>query len=68
MTSPMSIGETDEWGFTLLDRSGSVELFKTPKEYFAVYLWVNQDEYLTVVRKNREDADNMYDSILNMLR
>jgi len=68
MTSPVDIGETDEWGYTLLARSGLVELFRTPKEFFAVYLWVNNDEYFTVVRKKREDADNMYDSVRSMLR
>jgi len=68
MTSQINIGETDEWGYTLLARSGPVELFRTPKEFFAVYLWINQDEYLTVIRKNRDNADNIYDNVCNMLR
>ena len=68
MTSPINIGETDQWGYTLLARNGPVELCRTAENYFTVYLWVNQYEYFTVVRKKREDADNMYDDVCNMLR
>ena len=67
MTSSINIGETDKWGYTLLAYNGPVELYTTPKEYFTVYLMVNRNDYLTVVRKNREDADNIYDSVCNML-
>jgi len=68
MTSPINIDETDEWGYTLLARDGPIELFSTPKEYFAVYLWVNQDEYFTVVRKDRDDANRLFDSVRDMIR
>lgn len=67
MVSKINIGDTDEWGFTLLKRHGPVELFQTPKEFYSVYLWVNEDEYLTVVRKEREKAKNLFDSICDML-
>ena len=45
MTSKVGIGETDELGFTLLRRSGDAELFRTPKGYYSVYLWVSEDDY-----------------------
>ena len=57
------IGQTDEWGYTCLRRTGGLELFETPKGYYAVYLWVTREDYLTVVRKHREAAESIFDSL-----
>jgi len=65
--STTAIGQTDEWGYTCINRRGRVELFRTPKEYYAVYLWVTENDYLTVVRKHPEDAENIFDSVCNIL-
>jgi len=63
----IDIGQTDEWGYTLLDNKGPVELYQTPREYYVVYLWVTNDDYLSVVRKYRQDAELLFDSVCNML-
>lgn len=63
----MKIGETDEWGYTLLKRKGSVALCQTPKGYYAVYLSVNKDEDLIVVRKKLEKAERLFNSICDIL-
>ena len=67
MANKRKIGDTDEWGFTLLKRSGRVELYQTPKGYYTIYLTVNEDEYLTVVRKKLEKAAKLFNSICDML-
>jgi len=65
--SMTDIGQTDEWGYTCLNRRAPVELFRTPKDYYAVYLWVTPHDYLTVVRKQQADAENIFDTLRHLL-
>ena len=67
MASEVKIDETDEWGFTLLRRTGNIQLFQIPKGYCSVYLWVNEEEYLTAVRKEQDNAERLFDSTSGVL-
>jgi hypothetical protein len=68
MPSTINIGDTDGEGYILLARRWPVELFKTPGGFFEVCLKLDQDKYLSTIRKNREDADVIYDNVCNMIQ
>jgi hypothetical protein len=61
------IGEKDEYGFIYRGGRGPIQLWETPKGYYGVYLYLENEDYLCAIRKDRQIAETLLDSVYNML-
>lgn len=70
VASQFKIGEKDEAGNILVKKQWPVHLWKTPKGWFVINLWINEDEaeFLWTLRKEQDDAENLFEATLDMLK
>lgn len=68
--SQIRIGEKDEAGNVLIKKKWPVQLWETPKGWFVINLWVNEDnsEFLWTLRKDQDAAENLFEATIAMLK
>ena len=64
--SEYKVGDTDAWGYTLKRRRGPVDLWKTPKDKYVVYLYVKNEQVLHASRSRIDEAHILFESTCEM--
>ena len=70
LASQFEVGEKDEADNILIRENWPLQLWKTPKDWYVINLWINErdSQFLWTLRKDPDDADELFDAMHNMLK
>ena len=70
LASQFKVGEKDDADNILVRNKWPIQLWKTPKDWYVINLWINDSnsQFLWTLRKDQDDADELFDAMHAMLK